>query len=65
MKETLASEDTFRVQAIQLIPNYNKNYAINTDQTGMLRIQLKNYISFDLIMNTFYIFRMSISINVQ
>ncbi|GBN35808.1 Valine--tRNA ligase, partial [Araneus ventricosus] len=34
IKETLASAATFRKQALKLIPNFNKDYVINTDQTG-------------------------------
>lgn len=36
MEETLASADAFRAQILRLIPEYNKNYVINTDQTGVL-----------------------------
>ncbi|GBN35976.1 hypothetical protein AVEN_22431-1 [Araneus ventricosus] len=34
IEETLASAATFRKQALKLIPNFNKDYVINTDQTG-------------------------------
>lgn len=34
IEETLASADTFRVQTLKLIPNFEKDFVINTDQTG-------------------------------
>lgn len=36
LEEVLNSAGTFRTQALQLIPKFNKNFVINTDQTGML-----------------------------
>ena len=34
--EILETTEFFRIQALQLIPKFNKNLVINTDQTGML-----------------------------
>lgn len=34
MEETLSSAENFRVQARALIPNFDRNFVINTDQTG-------------------------------
>lgn len=54
IEEILASAETFRIQTLQLIPNFNKDYVINIDQTGMwksskkfkLFIHLKTNINF-------------------
>lgn len=35
MEETLAAAENFRVQARALIPNYDQDFVINTDQTGI------------------------------
>lgn len=35
MEETLAAAETFRKQVKRLITNFDQNYVINTDQTGM------------------------------
>lgn len=36
LEEILKSAATFGTQALKLIPKFNKNFVINTDQTGML-----------------------------
>lgn len=36
MEETLLAADTFRVQTRALIPKFNTDFVINTDQTGLL-----------------------------
>lgn len=35
LEETLAAAETFRLQTRDLIPDFDKEYIINTDQTGM------------------------------
>lgn len=35
IEETLASAENFRIQVRNLISNFNPNFVINTDQTGI------------------------------
>ena len=36
VKENLASAATFQKQALKLLPNFNKDYVISSDQTARL-----------------------------
>ena len=35
IEDMLASAETFRIQTLRLIQNFNADFVINTDQTGM------------------------------
>lgn len=43
MEETLAAAENFRVQARAVIPNYDKDFVINTDQTGIQKYNCSTY----------------------
>ncbi|XP_036139694.1 uncharacterized protein LOC118644689 [Monomorium pharaonis] len=52
IEETLASAENFRIQARHLILNFNPNFVINTDQTGIF----KNSIIFHIFYIVYKIF---------